>query len=96
MFFKILRCNYLLTMTKKMQNNIVFLRALAIAKNIYIISQIKNYFYYFNITFEVSHFVVFLIFGILYFKYKYLAFKMLDAYFNTGLIRIFYFKVLFF
>ena len=63
---------------KKTQNNIV---SSAIAKKkyiyIYIFSQTKNYFCYFNIAFNMSHTVVFLVFGVL--NTKCLAFRTPDA-----------------
>ena len=71
-----------------------FLRAQLLQKNLF--SQSKNYFFYINIAFEMSHTIVFLVFGIL--NTKYLAFRTPDA---TTLILgwleffIFYFKVLF-
>ena len=62
---------------KKTQNNIV---SSAIAKKniyIYIFSQTKNYFCYFNIAFNMSHTVVFLVFGVL--NTKCLAFRTPNA-----------------
>ena len=44
---------------------------------IYIFSKTKNYFCYFNIVFEMSRVVVFLVFGVL--NTKYLPFRTLYA-----------------
>ena len=54
----------------------MLLRALAIAKK-NLFSQTKNYFYYFNISFEMSRTVIFLMFSVL--NIKYLAFRILDV-----------------
>ena len=59
-------------------------------------SQTKTYFCYFNITFEMSHIVVFLVFCVL--NTKYLPFRIHNAstlILNWLRIFIFYFKILF-
>ena len=53
--------------TKKKKKNhkiILLLKSMNCSKKKYIFSQIKTYFCYFNIAFEMSRIVVFLVFGI--------------------------------
>ena len=73
-FFNTLRCNYLPTKTK--YKIILFLKSINCGKR-NLFSQTKTYFYYFNIAFEISRTVVFLIFGVL--NTKYLPFRTPDT-----------------
>ena len=55
---------------------ILFLKSINYCKR-NLFSQTKNYFFYFNIEFEMSRTVVFSVFNVL--NTKYLAFKILDT-----------------
>ena len=61
---------------KKNYKIILFLKSINCGKK-NLFSQTKTYFYYFNIAFEISRTVVFLIFGVL--NTKYLPFRTPDT-----------------
>ena len=66
------------------------MRASTVAKNLF--SQTKTYFYYFNIAFEISRTVVFLIFGVL--NTKYLPFRTPNA--SSLILALLRFYILYF
>ena len=70
LFLNALRCNHLLTTTKKC-TLILFIKSINCCKKYIFFSHIKTYFCYFNIVFKMSHTIIFLIFGCS----KYLAFR---------------------
>ena len=67
LFLNTLRFNHLPTMTEKHKVKL-FLKSISYCQK-KLFSQTKNYFYYFNIAFEMSCTIVFLVFAVLNTKY---------------------------
>ena len=62
---------------KKKYKIILFLKSINCCQKKFLFSQTKTYFCYFNITFEMSRIVMFLVFGVI--NTKYLPFRTPNA-----------------